>query len=85
LRYSWNEPDDISPGIRQGHSTGSIIPVARASGVFRLLDRNALIFVDFMLRVFAISAGPIIGAATYRFLRTAKEGLVVETIAGVFA
>ena len=53
--------------------------------MFRFLDRNTLIFVDFMLRVFAISAGTIIGATTYQFLRTAKKGHVVETLAEVFA
>jgi hypothetical protein len=38
-----------------------------------------------MLRIFAISAGTIISTTTYRFLRTAKEGHVVESLAEVFA
>lgn len=53
--------------------------------LFFVIGRDALIFVDFALRIFLISAGTIIGTATYHSLRTAKEGHAVETLSKVFA
>jgi hypothetical protein len=50
-----------------------------------VIGRYALIFVDFALRIFVISAGTIIGTTTYHSLRTAKEGHALETLSEVFA
>jgi len=50
-----------------------------------VIGRDALILVDFVVRVFLIAIGTIIGTATYHSLRMSKEGSAVGKLAEVFA